>query len=168
MANQASRAKAVTFSIVIAVLSAVALSLSSPAFHAGSPIPQRYTCDGRDVSPPLRWSRVPSRARSLAVELEDPDAPGGVFIHWLLWNVSPRARALGVQVSRRTQGRNSFGRIGYSGPCPPQGSTHHYVFTLFAVDRKLTLARGASSPRFHATLSGHIVSRATLVGIYGR
>jgi Raf kinase inhibitor-like YbhB/YbcL family protein len=153
---------------VIAVLSAVALSLSSPAFHAGSPIPQRYTCDGRDVSPPLRWSRVPSRARSLAVELEDPDAPGGVFVHWLLWNLSPRTRGIPVQVGRRTQGRNSFGRIGYSGPCPPQGSTHHYVFTLFAVDRRLTLARGASSARLHAALLHHTVSRARLVGTYGR
>jgi Raf kinase inhibitor-like YbhB/YbcL family protein len=152
---------------VIAVLAAVALNLSSPAFHAGSPIPQRYTCDGQDVSPPLRWSQVPTSARSLAVELQDPDAPGGVFTHWMLWNLPPRTRAIPPQVSRRTQGRNSFGRIGYSGPCPPQGSTHHYVFTLFAVDRKLTLPRGASSSRFHAALSGHVVRRATLVGIYG-
>jgi Raf kinase inhibitor-like YbhB/YbcL family protein len=153
---------------VIAVFAAVALSLSSPAFQAGSPIPQRYTCDGQDASPPLRWSHAPRRARSLAIELKDPDAPGGVFTHWLLWNLSPRARAIPAQVSRSTQGRNSFGRIGYSGPCPPQGSTHHYVFTLFALDRKPALQRGASPSRFHAAIGRHVVSRATLVGTYGR
>jgi Raf kinase inhibitor-like YbhB/YbcL family protein len=153
---------------VITALSAVALSLTSPAFPAGSAIPQRYTCDGQDVSPPLRWTRAPSRARSLAVEVKDPDAPGGVFTHWLLWNLSPQTRALPAHVSRRLQGRNSFGRIGYSGPCPPQGSTHHYVFTLSALDRKLALPRGASSSRLDAAMRGHLVSRAVLVGIYGR
>jgi Raf kinase inhibitor-like YbhB/YbcL family protein len=153
---------------VFGALFAVALGLASPAFHAGSPIPQQFTCDGQDVSPPLRWSRVPPRARSLALEVKDPDAPGGVFTHWLLWNLSPRARSLPTHVSWRLQGRNSFGRVGYSGPCPPQGSTHHYVFTLYALDRKLTLPRGASSSRFHAALGGHVVSRATLTGIYGR
>lgn len=153
---------------MIAAVSALALSLASPAFHTGSPIPQRYTCDGQDVSPALRWSHVPSRTRSLALELKDPDAPGGVFTHWLLWNLSPRSRAIPAHVSGRAQGRNSFGRIGYSGPCPPQGSTHHYVFTLYAVDRKLTLARGASVSRLQVALRGHVVSRATLIGIYGR
>jgi Raf kinase inhibitor-like YbhB/YbcL family protein len=154
--------------IVIAVVAAVALSLSSPAFHAGSPIPQRYTCDGQDASPPLRWSHVPRRARSLAIEVADPDAPGGVFIHWLLWNLSPGTRGIPAQANRSTEGRNTFGRVGYSGPCPPQGSTHHYVFTLFALDRKLALPRGASPSRFHAALRAHVVSRRALVGTYGR
>jgi Raf kinase inhibitor-like YbhB/YbcL family protein len=153
---------------VIAVVAAVALSLSSPAFHAGSPIPQRYTCDGQDASPPLRWSNVPRRARSLAIQLQDPDAPGGVFTHWLLWNLSPRTRGIPAQANRTTEGRNSFGRIGYSGPCPPPGPAHHYVFTLFALDRKLALSRGASPSRFHAALGGHVVSRRILVGTYGR
>jgi len=153
---------------VIAALFAVALSLSSPAFPAGSSIPQRFTCDGQDVSPPLRWSRVPPRARSLTVQLQDPDAPGGVFTHWLLWNLPPRTRGLPVHVSRRQQGRNTFGRIGYSGPCPPQGSIHHYVFTLFALDSKLALPRGSSASRLHAVMRGHVVSRTTLVGTYGR
>jgi Raf kinase inhibitor-like YbhB/YbcL family protein len=153
---------------VIAALFAVALSLSSPAFPAGSPIPQRFTCNGQGVSPPLRWSGVPVRARSLAVELQDPDAPGGVFTHWLFWNVSVRMHTLPAHVTWRLQGRNSFGHIGYSGPCPPQGSTHHYVFTLFALSSKLTLRRGSSSSRLHAAIRGRLVSRATLVGTYGR
>ena len=153
---------------MIAVVAAVALSLSSPAFQAGLSIPQRYTCDGQDASPPLRWSHVPRRARSLAIELADPDAPGGVFIHWLLWNLSPRTRGIPAQANRSTEGRNTFGQIGYSGPGPPQGSTHHYVFTLFALDRKLALPRGASPSRFHAALGGHVVSRRALVGTYGR
>lgn len=153
---------------MIAALVALALSLSSPAFPAGSTVPQRFTCDGQNVSPPLRWSPAPSRARSLALQLEDPDAPGGVFTHWLLWNLPPRSRGVPTHVSWRLQGRNSFGRVGWSGPCPPQGSTHHYVFTLFALDRKLALARAASPARFHAALIGHVLSRATLVGTYGR
>lgn len=111
---------------------------------------------------------MPNRARSLALEVQDPDAPGGVFTHWVAWGFSPRSRGLSVGVNWRLQGRNSFGRVGYSGPCPPQGSTHHYVFTLFALDRKPTLRRGASSSRLHAATSGHVLSRARLVGTYER
>lgn len=153
--------------MIAAAVAAVALSLSSPSFHAGARVPQRYTCNGRDVSPPLRWAGVPARTRSFALELEDPDAPGGVFTHWLLWNLPPRDRALAAHASWPSQGRNSFGRVGYSGPCPPAGPAHHYVFTLFAVDRKLSLPRGASMARLRAALRGHVVGRATLVGIYG-
>ena len=153
---------------MIAVVSALAISLTSPAFHAGSPIPQRYTCDGADRSPPLRWSHVPRRARSLALEVDDPDAPGGVFVHWVLWDLPATRRRLPAAFTARFEGRNSFGRIGYSGPCPPAGSKHHYVFTLWAVDRRLALARGATPMRLRRALSGHIVRSATLVGTYQR
>jgi Raf kinase inhibitor-like YbhB/YbcL family protein len=153
---------------VVAAVSALALSLTSPAFDAGSPIPQRYTCDGVDRSPPLRWSQVPRRARGLALEVDDPDAPGGVFTHWLVWNLPVTKTRIPSGVAWRFQGRNSFGRVGYSGPCPPAGSKHHYVFTLFAVDRKLSLARGAAKPAFRRALGGHVVARARLVGTYQR
>ena len=156
------------WSALIAAVSALALTLSSPAFRANSPIPKRYTCDGVDRSPPLRWGHVPKRARSLALEVDDPDAPGGVFVHWTLWNVPPTRTALAAGFVWRLQGRNSFGRIGYSGPCPPAGSTHHYVFTLFAVDRTLTLGHGAAAARLHRALAGHIVRTAKLVGTYQR
>lgn len=154
--------------MIAAALAAAALSLSSPSFHDGARIPARYTCDGQDVSPSLRWSRVPAGARTLALELDDPDAPGGVFVHWLLWNLPARRRSLPARVAWRLQGRNSFGRTGYGGPCPPSGPAHHYVFTLYAVDRKLALARGATSTLLRNALSGHVVGRARLVGIYGR
>ena len=157
-----------TLAAVIGVVAALALSLTSPAFRADSPIPRRYTCDGADRSPPLRWSHVPRRARSLALELDDPDAPGGVFTHWLVWNLPTTKRRIPAGFAWRTQGSNSFGRIAYSGPCPPAGSKHHYVFTLFAVDRKLALPRGASRPRFSLALSHHVLWSATLVGTYQR
>ena len=153
---------------MVALVSALALSLSSPAFHAGSPIPRVYTCDGNDRSPPLRWSHVPGGARSLALELDDPDAPGGVFVHWVLWNLPPTSAGVRAAVTWRFQGRNSFGRIGYSGPCPPAGAKHHYVFTLFAVDRRLALGRGAAPARLRRAMSGHILWSATLVGTYRR
>jgi Raf kinase inhibitor-like YbhB/YbcL family protein len=111
---------------------------------------------------------VPPRSRSLALEVDDPDAPGGVFVHWVLWNLPPTTTRLPAGVSWRFQGRNSFGRIGYSGPCPPTGSEHHYVFTLRALDRRLALARGASPARLNRALSGHVVRSATLVGTYQR
>ena len=153
---------------MIALVSALALSLTSPAFRAGSPIPRTYTCDGRDRSPPLRLRHVPRAARSLALEVDDPDAPGGVFVHWVLWNVPPTTTKVAAGFAWRAQGRNSFGRIGYSGPCPPPGSTHHYVFTLYAVNRRLALARGAAPARLHRAMSGHILRSTTLVGTYQR
>lgn len=153
---------------MVAAVSALALSLTSPAFHAGSRIPQRYTCDGADRSPPLRWSHVPARARSLALEVDDPDAPGGVFVHWTLWNLAPTTRRVPAGFAWRLQGRNSFGRVGYSGPCPPTGSKHHYLFTLWAVDRKLSLPRGATPAQLHHAVAAHVLRVATLVGTYQR
>jgi Raf kinase inhibitor-like YbhB/YbcL family protein len=153
---------------VVAVVSALALSLSSPAFHAGSAIPRVYTCDGSDRSPPLRWSHVPRRARTLALELDDPDAPGGVFVHWVIWNLPRTMTGMRAAFNWRLQGRNSFGRVGYSGPCPPPGMKHHYVFTLFAVNRKVALARGAGAAHLHEAMSRHILWSTTLVGTYRR
>src|SRR5207253_8574109 len=110
----------------------------------GGKIPARYTCGGKDVSPPLGWRHVPRRARSIAIRVDDPDAPGGTFTHWTTWNIPPRPAGIPVGYRSRFDGTNTFGRIGYSGPCPPPGATHHYVFRLYALNRMLTLRRGAS------------------------
>jgi Raf kinase inhibitor-like YbhB/YbcL family protein len=152
---------------VVAAVAAVFL-LASPAFHAGAAIPKRFACDGADVSPPLRWTAPPQRTRSLALRLDDPDAPGGTFTHWTLWNLRVGMRSLPVGVRLTTQGRNTFGRIGYGGPCPPPGKRHRYVFRLYALDRRLVLRRGASVAQFSAALRGHVVTSARLIGVYRR
>ena len=149
---------------------AAAFVLSSPAFHAGAMIPARFTCDGKNISPPLRWTHVPPRTRAFALRLDDPDAPGGTFIHWTAWNFVAGALALraGAAEHWRLNGTNSFGRIGYGGPCPPHGSTHHYVFRLYALNVRLTLRRGASPGQFAAALRGHVLASARLAALYRR
>ena len=151
-------------------VAAAAFVLTSPAFHGGGMIPARYTCDGKNISPPLRWSHVPRRGRSFALRLDDPDAPGSTFTHWTAWNFDRGALALvaGAGERWRLAGTNSFGRFGYSGPCPPPGSTHHYVFRLYALNTRLTLRRGASTGQFTAALRGHVLATARLVGLYRR
>lgn len=112
----------------------VRIKVSSPAFAAGGQIPPRYTCQGPDVSPPLRFARVPRTARELDLVMRDPDAPGGNFIHWQLTGIPPSTRVLAADQapSGATVGRNSFGTVGYRGPCPPAGPAHHYVITVTA------------------------------------
>jgi Raf kinase inhibitor-like YbhB/YbcL family protein len=110
------------------------IDVSSPAFTSGGAIPSQFTCQGRDISPPLRLSRVPHNARELDLVMRDPDAPGGNFIHWQLTGLSPSTTRLaaGQNPAGAKLGRNSFGTVGYRGPCPPRGSTHHYVITVTA------------------------------------
>ncbi len=147
---------------------AAALALTSPAFHGGGTIPTRYTCDGKDFSPPLRWSHVPARARAVALRVDDPDAPDGAFTHWTIWNLPANTTGIAPGAKWLFQGTNSFGRIGYGGPCPPPGSRHHYVFRLYALTARLTLSRGATATQFGAALRGHVVASARLVGLFGR
>jgi len=146
---------------------AAAFVLTSPAFHANGTIPRLYTCDGRNVSPPLRWTAPPARTRSLALLVQDPDAPGGSFLHWTIWSISPRARSLAQATHGLPEGRNDAGRIGYTGPCPPSG-THRYVFRLYALRAPLRLAAGASGAAFERALRGKVLATATLVGRYRR
>ena len=142
-----------------------AFVLASPAFHANAPIPRAYTCDGRDTSPPLRWTAPPRGTRSLALRVYDTDAR---FTHWLAWGIATRSRTLHAGAVPAHQGRNGFGRVGYSGPCPPSGAPHHYVFTLYALARPLSL-RGSNASAFTAALArGHVLARATLTGTYRR
>ena len=168
-------------------LLAVSASPAAPAFasfritsasdvHAGKAIPKRFTCDGNDVAPKLVWRGVPKKAKELALVLEDPDAPGGTFTHWLTYGLSPSTTEWGRAGwaayppggAAPRVGRNDFGRVGYSGPCPPPGQTHHYVFRLLALTRKLTLQRGANRATFDRAVAHHVLAQARLVAPYAR
>jgi Raf kinase inhibitor-like YbhB/YbcL family protein len=147
------------------------MTLATPAFKAGGTIPREFTCDGDNLSPHLVWSDAPSHAQSFAVIMEDPDAPRGTFTHWVLFDVpadrsdlpsGTRADALAIS------GRNSGGKVGYMGPCPPTG-VHRYFFRLFAIDiQTLGLTAGASRADVERAMASHILERAELMGRYGR
>jgi len=151
------------------------LSLSSIAFQDGERIPVKYTCEGQDISPPLMWSEPPPGTQSLALIVDDPDAPGGVFTHWVLFNILPDSRELPEAVptqaqlpSGALQGKNDFGRVGYGGPCPPHGRPHRYYFTLYALDRVLGLKAGVFKKQVLDAMKGHILVQGKLTGIYQR
>jgi Raf kinase inhibitor-like YbhB/YbcL family protein len=144
-------------------------SLSSSAFAPGGTIPRRHTCDGEGHSPPLSWWALPAGTRSLALILDDPDAPSGRFIHWLAWGITPDAGALADGKAAPLEGRNDFGTVGYRGPCPPRGhGRHRYRFRLHAVANNLRLAPGASVRELEQALAGKVVAVAELVGTYQR
>jgi Raf kinase inhibitor-like YbhB/YbcL family protein len=147
------------------------VKVTSSAFAGNGTIPRRYTCAGANVSPPLRWSGVPGGAAELALSVDDPDAPGGDFTHWLLYGIDPHATGIGEGASPTgaKAGKNSFGKLGYSGPCPPKGDKpHRYRFTLFALSRKLGLAPGASADEFRSRVGSAVSAEGTLVGRYSR
>jgi len=142
--------------------------LTSPAFEHGKAIPKQYSCDGGGAAPVLQISDVPKRAKSLALIMEDPDAPMGTFIHWLVWNIAPDSPVLSKnELAKYFQGKNSAEKLGYLGPCPPHG-THRYVFKLYALDAALTLQPGATKHHLVAAMTGHVVEQAELVGTYTR
>jgi len=149
-------------------------ALTSDAFNEGQLIPARFTCDGDDSSPALSWSDPPDDTQSLALIMDDPDAPVGVFTHWVIYDIPADRRSLpgGVETVDRpstggVQGKNDFGRIGYGGPCPPSG-THHYRFQLYALDSLLNLSPGASKQQLLDAITGHILATDTLTGTYRR
>ena len=147
------------------------MKLTSPAFGDGAPIPARYTCDGEDVSPELRWSGLPDGTVSLALTCQDPDAPRGTFTHWVIWNLDPTEGGIpaGDVPKGARQGRNDFGQIGYGGPCPPPGhGVHRYFFTLYAVSTELGLPEGATIVAFHNVLRDVTLADAQLLGTYER
>jgi len=151
-----------------------AFRLTSPSFQANADIPARFTCSGDDLSPALAWSDPPAGTQSLALIADDPDAPGGTFTHWVLYDLPPSARRLPEGVPRASdpdggrQGRNDFDAIGYGGPCPPPGSPHRYLFRLYALDKKLNLRAGASKGDVERALKGHALAQAELIGRFGR
>jgi Raf kinase inhibitor-like YbhB/YbcL family protein len=143
--------------------------LESGAFQNAQPIPDHYSCEGEDVSPPLTWSNVPDGTRSLALIVDDPDAPGGVFTHWLAWGLDPAADRLDEGKSAPREGRNDFGTSGYRGPCPPPGhGRHRYVFRVYALDAEPELAAGATKAELEQAIEGHVLTMAELVGTYER
>jgi Raf kinase inhibitor-like YbhB/YbcL family protein len=152
----------------------MSLAIESPAFPEGGTIPRLYTCDGRDVSPPLSWTGVPAGAKSLALVCDDPDAPRGVWVHWVIFNLPPSANGLPEAVPPRkevigggVQGMNDFRKIGYGGPCPPSG-THRYVFKLYALKAEVPLAAGATKAELVEAMKGLVRSEAALTGKYSR
>ena len=154
---------------------AMGFALESPRLNPGDDIPQQFTCDGEDISPPLGWSAGPEGTGSFCLIAEDPDAPGGTFVHWLLYDLPANTRDLPENLPKRghltngaLQGRNGFGRTGYGGPCPPPGRAHRYFFRLYALDEKTHLAAGASRSELDRAMKGHILAQADLMGRYKR
>jgi Raf kinase inhibitor-like YbhB/YbcL family protein len=145
------------------------LTISSPAFENNSPIPDTYTCKGRNISPPLLIGNIPASAKSLALVLEDPDAPSGIFVHWVMWNITPGTREISENSSPRgvQQGLNDFRKHGYIGPCPPSG-THRYFFKIYALDTLLRLQSGAAKKDLEKAMKGHIIDQASLTGLFQR
>ena len=153
----------------VCVLESSLVELSSSAFAARQPIPRRYSCAGEDLSPPLEWRAVPAGAVSLALIVDDPDAPGGTFTHWLAWGINPDDGGLGEGESARREGRNDFRTIGYRGPCPPRGrGPHRYFFRLYALAREPAVSPGASRRELERALTDNVLAVAELVGTYER
>jgi Raf kinase inhibitor-like YbhB/YbcL family protein len=149
--------------------------LTSKAFEPGQPLPRACACDGEDRSPDLEWSAVPVHARSFALVCDDPDAPRGTWVHWVLFNLPADAVELSVGVpqtpelpSGARQGVNGGGKIGYSGPCPPPGGPHRYFFRLYALDTVLNVPPGASRADLDQAMATHVLAEATLMGTYRR
>lgn len=151
------------------------IQLTSTAFAEGQPIPAKYTCDGPDVSPPLQWTNLPAATRSLALIADDPDAPVGTWVHWVLYALAPTLTGLPEAVDKSQyvldgarQGQNDFHRLGYGGPCPPRGKPHRYFFKLYALDTMLDLQPGATKKDLLKALEGHVLAEGQLMGTYGR
>lgn len=145
------------------------LSITSPAFSHQGMIPSKYTCDGADVNPPLNFSGIPERSKSLALIVDDPDAPMGTWVHWVVWNIGAGTQEVPEKSVPQgaLQGTNDFRKPGYGGPCPPSG-THRYYFKLYALDTSLPLQPGVTKAQLEQAMKGRILAQAELVGLYRR
>ena len=145
------------------------LKISSPIFENNDNIPRKYTCDGMDISPPLLIENVPTDAKSLALIVDDPDAPVGTWVHWVLWNINPGTKE--IKENRvpegAKQGTNDFRKHDYGGPCPPSG-THRYFFKLYALDNLPELSPGSKKADLEKSMKGHIISQTQIIGLYRR
>ena len=171
------------FAIVLAVLLAVArvggamaFELTSEAFAANKTIPAKHTCDAADVSPPLAWKDPPAGTKTFALVCDDPDAPSGTWVHWVMWDIPPSVHALAENVPKTPtledgtrQGTNDFKRVGYGGPCPPPGrGPHRYVFKLYALDYAVGIAPGSTKAALEKAVIAHTLGRAELIGRFER
>jgi len=154
---------------------ATTFKLTSSSFREGQPIPEQYTGRIKNVSPALAWQNVPEGARELALIVEDPDAPGGDFVHWIVYGIPPSLLSLDEGLPTAThpderepimQGRNDAGRTGYYGPAPPPGKPHHYLFRLIALDQKLKLPANVDKGQFREAIRGHVIAEASLMGTF--
>nr|MBI3613877.1 YbhB/YbcL family Raf kinase inhibitor-like protein [Nitrospirota bacterium] len=153
----------------------MAFELQSPAFSSGGEIPVKHTCDGPDLSPPLRWTEPPAKTKSLALIMDDPDAPVGTWVHWVLYGLAPTVRELPEGVSARdtvpgigVQGVNDFRKLGYGGPCPPRGPAHRYFFKLYALEIEPNLPPRKTKADLLKAMEGHVLGQAELMGRYKR
>jgi Raf kinase inhibitor-like YbhB/YbcL family protein len=156
------------------VAQGAAMKLTSRAFQHAGAIPAKYTCDGQDISPPLTWSEPPAQTQSFALIMDDPDAPMGTWVHWVLWNIPATASGLDEGLPKTAalpngarQGMTDFHRVGYGGPCPPSG-THRYFFKLYALDTTLNLPTEATKSVLEDTMRGHILAQTEFIGKYRR
>lgn len=152
----------------------MALQVTSSAFTPGGVIPKQYTCDGKNISPPLAWAGVPSNAKSLVLIADDPDAPVGTWVHWVVFNIPSAVRELPEAIAPietlstgGTQGKSSFGKIGYGGPCPPSGA-HRYFFKIYALDTELNLRSASTKDDVVKAMDGHVIAEGQLMGKYQR
>jgi len=145
------------------------MKISSEAFKEGERIPEKYTCDGDNINPPLGWEGVPAETETLVLEVEDPDSPSGTWTHWTLWNISPDLNGIDENSlpDGAIEGGTTFGSIGYGGPCPGTG-THRYFFKLYALSGTINLKRGALPGELMRAIGGRIIDKAELIGLYER
>jgi hypothetical protein len=150
------------------------MEIKSPSFKQEEMIPAKYTCDGQNISPPLSWSGAPEKTKSFALICDDPDAPVGLWVHWVLFDIPATVNALPENVSRSEEitglgknGKNTSKRFGYDGPCPPDGM-HRYYFKLYALDTMLNLKPGLTKDELLAEMKSHILAEAELMGRYNR
>jgi hypothetical protein len=161
-------ALAIALAIVLFASGEAKMKITSSAFQEGGNIPSKFTCDGGDTSPPLQIAEVPSGAKSLALVVDDPDAPSGLFTHWMVWNIPAQANTIAQgSAPKGVHGTNDFGKSGYGGPCPPSGM-HRYYFKIFALDRELDLPPGTKRSQLDAAMKGHVVAQGELMGRYSR
>lgn len=146
-----------------------AMKISSPAFAHNTLIPSKYTCDGNNISPPLVFNDIPANTKALALIVDDPDAPGGIWTHWMLYNLSPTIKSLPENITTYPSGtligKNSWQEMAYGGPCPPS-DTHRYFFKLYALDEILPLTSGLTNDELVQKMSKHVITQAELVGLY--